>query len=295
MLKACFRVIVAAGAALATAGVITVTSVAGQGPSRVPKTPWGEPDLQGIYNGNDLQGVPMQRAESVGTRERAQRRRVQAARGAAATRCWRNDNSDEFDARSRPRSSRALRRRRRRRSRRRRTGSSARKTSAASRRSSSTRPTAACPADARGADSAQQERSRRRRRAPQAAQGHRGRLDHRSQQLRPLHQPRHRWLGDAEDLQLRQPYRAGPGLAGVQQRDDSRDARHPDRRPQERRAPAIKLVDGQLGRALGGRHARRRDAEPEPEVGRQRAAALARGRHHRALHAAPTPTRSTTG
>ncbi|HXD72941.1 MAG TPA: hypothetical protein VN628_04365 [Vicinamibacterales bacterium] len=40
------------------------------GSYKVPKTPWGEPNLQGIYNANDLQGVPMQRAQSVGTRYR---------------------------------------------------------------------------------------------------------------------------------------------------------------------------------------------------------------------------------
>ena len=40
------------------------------GSYKVPKTPWGEPDLQGIYNGNDLQGVPGQRAETLGTRYR---------------------------------------------------------------------------------------------------------------------------------------------------------------------------------------------------------------------------------
>ena len=56
--------------AIAAAAVValSVGSVAGQGPYKVPKTPWGEPDLQGIYNGNDLQGVPMQRAETLGTR-----------------------------------------------------------------------------------------------------------------------------------------------------------------------------------------------------------------------------------
>jgi hypothetical protein len=50
---------------------IVAGSLAAQSPSgyKVPRTPWGEPDLQGIYNGNDLQGVPMQRAETVGTRE----------------------------------------------------------------------------------------------------------------------------------------------------------------------------------------------------------------------------------
>jgi hypothetical protein len=59
-------VIGAAAAAVAVA--MWAGTVSGQSPYKVPKTPWGEPDLQGIYNGNDLQGVPMQRAESVGTR-----------------------------------------------------------------------------------------------------------------------------------------------------------------------------------------------------------------------------------
>jgi hypothetical protein len=40
------------------------------GSYKVPKTPWGEPNLQGTYNANDLQGIPMQRAQSVGTRYR---------------------------------------------------------------------------------------------------------------------------------------------------------------------------------------------------------------------------------
>ena len=35
---------------------------------KAPRTPWGEPDLQGIWNGNDLQGVPTTRAATVGTR-----------------------------------------------------------------------------------------------------------------------------------------------------------------------------------------------------------------------------------
>ena len=32
----------------------------------VPKTPWGDPDLQGMWPGN--MGVPMQRPEALGTR-----------------------------------------------------------------------------------------------------------------------------------------------------------------------------------------------------------------------------------
>jgi hypothetical protein len=35
---------------------------------KAPRTPWGDPDLQGIWNGNDLQGVPTQRATTVGNR-----------------------------------------------------------------------------------------------------------------------------------------------------------------------------------------------------------------------------------
>jgi hypothetical protein len=82
-----FRVASGALTASAAAALFGAVVVAGQGPSRpassaavlpeipgvpanyrAPRTPWGDPDLQGIWNGNDLQGVPMQRAESVGTR-----------------------------------------------------------------------------------------------------------------------------------------------------------------------------------------------------------------------------------
>ena len=57
-------IVILAAAALASVSVVAQQS----GTYKVPKTPWGEPDLQGIYNGNDLQGVPLQRAQSVGTR-----------------------------------------------------------------------------------------------------------------------------------------------------------------------------------------------------------------------------------
>src|SRR5689334_5081611 len=82
------RAVLATVAALASAGMLTTISLSGQGkvdspgvmtaqggvPAlgsyKVPKTPWGEPNLQGIYNANDLQGIPMQRAQTVGTRYR---------------------------------------------------------------------------------------------------------------------------------------------------------------------------------------------------------------------------------
>jgi len=83
-------------AALAAAALASVSVVAQQsGAYKVPKTPWGEPDLQGIYNGNDLQGVPLQRATTVGTRtvlndDEFRQRVAQRDQNLA------NDNSDEF-------------------------------------------------------------------------------------------------------------------------------------------------------------------------------------------------------
>ncbi len=86
------RILMAVVAAAALASI----TVAGQSSTyKVPKTPWGEPDLQGTYNGNDLQGIPLQRAQTVGTRtllnddefkQRVAQRDQQLA----------NDNSDEF-------------------------------------------------------------------------------------------------------------------------------------------------------------------------------------------------------
>jgi hypothetical protein len=53
-----------------------------------PKTPWGDPDLQGIWPGIELVGVPLQRAANFGTRnwltdEEFKQRQVQADRQAA--------------------------------------------------------------------------------------------------------------------------------------------------------------------------------------------------------------------
>src|SRR4030095_14463597 len=115
------RFILGALTALTGAAIITTAGVSGQGRSadagkgrvdspgviapdgsvpalgsfKVPKTPWGEPDLQGTYNANDLQGVPMQRAPTVGTRYRLSddefnQRVAQRDQNVA------NDNSDEF-------------------------------------------------------------------------------------------------------------------------------------------------------------------------------------------------------
>src|SRR5687768_8043831 len=54
---------------LAVAGLLASVAAA-QAPSNytVPKTPWGDPDLQGKWPGIELVGVPMQRAANLGTR-----------------------------------------------------------------------------------------------------------------------------------------------------------------------------------------------------------------------------------
>ena len=48
-------------------GAVLLASFSTAGQSKpdtyqVPRTPWGEPDLQGTYNATDVQGVPLERA-----------------------------------------------------------------------------------------------------------------------------------------------------------------------------------------------------------------------------------------
>ena len=65
-----------------------------------PKTPWGEPDLQGVWSSDDTSGIPRERAAELGTRlyqtdeEFAARRKqveVGVRRGENATGSFRND------------------------------------------------------------------------------------------------------------------------------------------------------------------------------------------------------------
>jgi hypothetical protein len=71
---------------VATALTVPVTTHAQEAPYSPPRTPWGDPDIQGIWPGNT--GVPMQRSEDLGERttltdeefaERAARIEEQAA------------------------------------------------------------------------------------------------------------------------------------------------------------------------------------------------------------------------
>src|SRR5678816_1534197 len=62
--------IVLALVALASAVVSTQGQPASgaQAPYSPPRTPWGDPDLQGIWPGTDSVGVPFERPEKFGTR-----------------------------------------------------------------------------------------------------------------------------------------------------------------------------------------------------------------------------------
>ena len=61
---------IVSGAAMLAVVVLAsaVVSLQGQSPYSPPRTPWGDPDLQGIWPGTDSVGVPFERPERFGTR-----------------------------------------------------------------------------------------------------------------------------------------------------------------------------------------------------------------------------------
>ena len=61
---------IGSGAAMLAVVVLAsaVVSLQGQSPYSPPRTPWGDPDLQGIWPGTDSIGVPFERPERFGTR-----------------------------------------------------------------------------------------------------------------------------------------------------------------------------------------------------------------------------------
>mgnify|MGYP003418962920 CR=1 FL=1 len=64
---------VASAAALAAGTAAQAPSAGGPGRAdsagwTVPRTPWGDPDLQGVWPGTDMMGVPQQRPADVGER-----------------------------------------------------------------------------------------------------------------------------------------------------------------------------------------------------------------------------------
>jgi len=81
------RVIGTLGALAIAVGWVTV-SVAGQAGYAAPRTPWGDPDIQGLFTTDDELGVPFERPAAMGTRETVTDaefadREAQAARQAA--------------------------------------------------------------------------------------------------------------------------------------------------------------------------------------------------------------------
>src|SRR5687767_15913159 len=48
--------------------VITAYNGGAPIPYTVPKTPWGEPDLQGVWSSDDTEGIPRERPAALGTR-----------------------------------------------------------------------------------------------------------------------------------------------------------------------------------------------------------------------------------
>src|SRR5436190_1889168 len=53
---------------LASFFVLTLGTAIGQKPWTHPKTPWGDPDLQGTWPGSDMVGTPLERDKNLGTR-----------------------------------------------------------------------------------------------------------------------------------------------------------------------------------------------------------------------------------
>ena len=175
--------------------VITAYNDGAPIPYTTPRTPWGDPDLQGVWSSDDTAGIPRERPANLGNRlyqtdEEWAARQKQVSdgvrRGENAVGSFRNDYAT-------PRLPPDVAHRR-----------PARRPSAGG--------------HARGREAPRTARSRHvRQRAVQLFRG--------LHAVRPLHHPRHRRLGAAGRLWQRQPHRAGARHGGVQLRDDPRHAR----------------------------------------------------------------------
>src|SRR4029453_18707560 len=55
------RVLSLGGAVLLVVAVVSATHLAGQTRWTPPRTPWGDPDLSGIYSNSDESGIPFER------------------------------------------------------------------------------------------------------------------------------------------------------------------------------------------------------------------------------------------
>ncbi len=83
--RAIGRALLGATMAAVAGGALPLVGTAQQAANyTVPRTAWGDPDLQGKWPGTDMVGVPMQRDEKLGHAQRAHRRGIRRAR---APRC----------------------------------------------------------------------------------------------------------------------------------------------------------------------------------------------------------------
>jgi hypothetical protein len=70
-LSALFSVVASGQGSGVTAPPLVITAYGGKAPATryaAPKTPWGEPDLQGVWSSDDTDGIPMSRPQSFGER-----------------------------------------------------------------------------------------------------------------------------------------------------------------------------------------------------------------------------------
>ena len=184
-----------------------------------PRTPWGDPDLQGLWPGTESLGIPLQRDPKLGTRneltEQEFENRLRQAQQAV------DDMEAEFDLATADTSKAGQ------------VGSATSPPPHWQERGTPSRQASLIVDPPDGRMPALTPQARARYDAIQAARKGRGPagLVHRSQPLRPLHQSRGHRLRPAGDLQQRQPDHAGPRLRRHPQRDDSRDAHRAARWP----------------------------------------------------------------
>jgi hypothetical protein len=78
----------------ASSGPTCVTPTTPAASSSAPRTPWGDPDLQGVWSGSDLIGIPLDRDPALGTRNTLTEEEFQARR----TRAIEASSSDNIEA-----------------------------------------------------------------------------------------------------------------------------------------------------------------------------------------------------
>src|SRR5262245_29391139 len=66
---ACVRLLCGGAIAASTVAVLSSAAAYTAAAYTPPRTPWGDPDLQGIWTSDDMRGVPRERPEEFGTRQ----------------------------------------------------------------------------------------------------------------------------------------------------------------------------------------------------------------------------------